>query len=80
MKKNEPTLRSMPMPKDTNRYGTVFGGVILQPFFGTGPAIFYIIIYLRCFSTLPLPEHINFLMLKSESRSLEFDNRSGSPL
>jgi len=30
MKKNEPTLRSMPMPKDTNRYGTVFGGVILS--------------------------------------------------
>jgi len=30
MKKNEPVLRSMPMPKDTNRYGTVFGGVILS--------------------------------------------------
>ena len=30
MKKNEPTLRSMPMPKDTNRHGTVFGGVILS--------------------------------------------------
>jgi acyl-CoA thioesterase YciA len=30
MKKDEPVLRSMPMPKDTNRYGTVFGGVILS--------------------------------------------------
>jgi len=30
MKRKEPTLRSMPMPKDTNRYGTVFGGVILS--------------------------------------------------
>ncbi len=28
--KNEPVLRVMPMPKDTNRYGTVFGGVILS--------------------------------------------------
>ncbi|MBD3412895.1 MAG: acyl-CoA thioesterase [Candidatus Aminicenantes bacterium] len=30
MKQNEPVLRSMPMPKDTNRFGTVFGGVILS--------------------------------------------------
>lgn len=30
MKENEPVLRVMPMPKDTNRYGTVFGGVILS--------------------------------------------------
>ncbi|MBN2012654.1 acyl-CoA thioesterase [candidate division KSB1 bacterium] len=30
MSENEPTLRVMPMPKDTNRYGTVFGGVILS--------------------------------------------------
>ncbi len=30
MKDNEPVLRVMPMPKDTNRYGTVFGGVILS--------------------------------------------------
>jgi len=30
MNKDEPVLRSMPMPKDTNRYGTVFGGVILS--------------------------------------------------
>lgn len=30
MQKNEPVLRVMPMPKDTNRYGTVFGGVILS--------------------------------------------------
>jgi acyl-CoA thioesterase YciA len=30
MNEDEPTLRSMPMPKDTNRYGTVFGGVILS--------------------------------------------------
>ncbi len=26
----DPTLRVMPMPKDTNRHGTVFGGVILS--------------------------------------------------
>lgn len=30
MHKEEPVLRVMPMPKDTNRYGTVFGGVILS--------------------------------------------------
>ena len=30
MKTSDPTLRVMPMPKDTNRYGTVFGGVILS--------------------------------------------------
>lgn len=30
MQTNEPVLRVMPMPKDTNRYGTVFGGVILS--------------------------------------------------
>jgi len=30
MSQNEPVLRVMPMPKDTNRYGTVFGGVILS--------------------------------------------------
>jgi len=30
MKRNEPVLRVMPLPKDTNRYGTVFGGVILS--------------------------------------------------
>ena len=30
MQKKEPVLRIMPMPKDTNRYGTVFGGVILS--------------------------------------------------
>jgi acyl-CoA thioesterase YciA len=30
MKENEPVLRVMPMPKETNRYGTVFGGVILS--------------------------------------------------
>ena len=30
MQNNEPVLRVMPMPKDTNRYGTVFGGVILS--------------------------------------------------
>ena len=30
MNKQEPTLRVMPMPRDTNRYGTVFGGVILS--------------------------------------------------
>jgi len=30
MPENEPVLRVMPMPKDTNRYGTVFGGVILS--------------------------------------------------
>lgn len=30
MEKSDPTLRVMPMPKDTNRYGTVFGGVILS--------------------------------------------------
>lgn len=30
MKKSEPVLRVMPMPKDTNRFGTVFGGVILS--------------------------------------------------
>ena len=30
MNNNEPVLRVMPMPKDTNRYGTVFGGVILS--------------------------------------------------
>ncbi len=30
MQQNEPVLRVMPMPKDTNRYGTVFGGVILS--------------------------------------------------
>ncbi len=26
----DPVLRIMPLPKDTNRYGTVFGGVILS--------------------------------------------------
>jgi len=30
MQKRDPVLRIMPMPKDTNRYGTVFGGVILS--------------------------------------------------
>lgn len=30
MAHEEPTLRVMPMPKDTNRYGTIFGGVILS--------------------------------------------------
>lgn len=30
MKIKDPVLRVMPMPKDTNRYGTVFGGVILS--------------------------------------------------
>lgn len=30
MKRDEPVLRVMPLPKDTNRYGTVFGGVILS--------------------------------------------------
>ena len=30
MENSEPVLRIMPMPKDTNRYGTVFGGVILS--------------------------------------------------
>jgi acyl-CoA thioesterase YciA len=30
MQTHDPTLRVMPMPKDTNRYGTVFGGVILS--------------------------------------------------
>ena len=30
MKRQDPVLRIMPMPKDTNRYGTVFGGVILS--------------------------------------------------
>lgn len=30
MHRSEPVLRVMPMPKDTNRYGTVFGGVILS--------------------------------------------------
>ncbi len=30
MATDNPTLRVMPMPKDTNRYGTVFGGVILS--------------------------------------------------
>ncbi len=30
MNKNDPVLRVMPMPKDTNRHGTVFGGVILS--------------------------------------------------
>lgn len=30
MQNNDPALRVMPMPKDTNRYGTVFGGVILS--------------------------------------------------
>ena len=30
MQSTEPVLRVMPMPKDTNRYGTVFGGVILS--------------------------------------------------
>lgn len=30
MQKNDPVLRVVPMPKDTNRYGTVFGGVILS--------------------------------------------------
>jgi len=30
MDKQDPALRIMPMPKDTNRYGTVFGGVILS--------------------------------------------------
>jgi len=30
MSDQNPVLRVMPMPKDTNRYGTVFGGVILS--------------------------------------------------
>ncbi len=30
MSQQDPVLRVMPMPKDTNRYGTVFGGVILS--------------------------------------------------
>ena len=30
MNRQDPVLRIMPMPKDTNRYGTVFGGVILS--------------------------------------------------
>jgi len=30
MERRDPVLRVMPMPKDTNRYGTVFGGVILS--------------------------------------------------
>jgi acyl-CoA thioesterase YciA len=30
MKRSEPVLRVMPLPKDTNRHGTVFGGVILS--------------------------------------------------
>ena len=30
MSKSNLALRVMPMPKDTNRYGTVFGGVILS--------------------------------------------------
>ncbi|MDZ7331414.1 MAG: acyl-CoA thioesterase [candidate division KSB1 bacterium] len=30
MAQQDPVLRVMPMPKDTNRYGTVFGGVILS--------------------------------------------------
>jgi len=30
MSQKDPVLRVMPMPKDTNRYGTVFGGVILS--------------------------------------------------
>jgi acyl-CoA thioesterase YciA len=30
MDKRDPVLRIMPMPKDTNRYGIVFGGVILS--------------------------------------------------
>lgn len=30
MSEQIPVLRVMPMPKDTNRYGTVFGGVILS--------------------------------------------------
>ncbi|OQX95411.1 hypothetical protein B6I21_05560 [candidate division KSB1 bacterium 4572_119] len=30
MRDTEPVLRVMPMPKDTNRFGTVFGGVILS--------------------------------------------------
>ncbi len=30
MIQQDPVLRVMPMPKDTNRYGTVFGGVILS--------------------------------------------------
>ncbi|HDP99995.1 MAG TPA: acyl-CoA thioesterase [bacterium] len=30
MLNSDPVLRVMPMPKDTNRYGTVFGGVILS--------------------------------------------------
>ena len=30
MKRSEPVLRVMPLPRDTNRHGTVFGGVILS--------------------------------------------------
>ena len=30
MNRKDPVLRIMPMPRDTNRYGTVFGGVILS--------------------------------------------------
>lgn len=30
MSNQDPVLRIMPLPKDTNRYGTVFGGVILS--------------------------------------------------
>ncbi|MDZ7265146.1 MAG: MaoC/PaaZ C-terminal domain-containing protein [candidate division KSB1 bacterium] len=30
MTTQDPVLRIMPLPKDTNRYGTVFGGVILS--------------------------------------------------
>jgi len=30
MHEQDAVLRIMPMPKDTNRYGTVFGGVILS--------------------------------------------------
>lgn len=30
MTRTDPVLRVMPLPKDTNRFGTVFGGVILS--------------------------------------------------
>lgn len=30
MKKTNPMLRIMPLPRDTNRFGTVFGGFILS--------------------------------------------------
>ena len=30
MQDKEPMLKIMPLPKDTNRFGTVFGGIILS--------------------------------------------------